>query len=78
MDVLLDFKDINPPPKDQQRVLDRLGSTWCFEHGEPNSYSMPCAECAKICDQCYGSGTVHSKGWPDRTCRKCGGSGKRP
>lgn len=32
-------------PKDQARIYDRLGPTWCFKHNQPNSQSMPCEAC---------------------------------
>lgn len=31
-------------PKNQQDIADRVGHSWCFDHGEP----MPCVECAKM------------------------------
>jgi hypothetical protein len=34
--------DLPKYPEAQQKIVDRVGPSWCFEHGE----AMPCVECA--------------------------------
>lgn len=31
-------------PAEQQRIVDRLGPSWCFEHGQ----AMPCDQCKTV------------------------------